>query len=293
MGTRSNLFLASLLCCFLASPAFAESEGVSVSGTSTGEAPNDPKSAFEVGAARAVGQAAEPTSSGPKQSEWQFSAQPYLWMSGMKGDMGVVEQVEPVGVDLSFINIVGAMKFALMGNFEARKGRFVVSADALFLSMGASNHIEIRERDFTDVELDTRTIIATTAAGYRAIDQPGVSMDVLGGPRIYSMKTSLDLEGPNRSFSGSKTETWIDPVIAVRFEAGLGRNCLVRGYGDVGGFGIASDHTWQLLGSVDCSISRHWSLSAGWRHLDIDYDHNGFVFDAAMSGPILGATYRF
>ena len=290
MGTPSNLFLTSMLCCLLASPAFADSKGVGVSDAPIAKAP-DPGSVYGVGVA--VAQAAEPANPGTKQSEWQFSAQPYLWMSGMKGDMGVVEQVEPVGVDLSFIDIVGAMKFALMGNFEARKGRFVASADALFLSMGASDNIEIREVDFLDVELDTRTFIATMAAGYRAVDQPGVSLDVLAGPRIYSMKTSLDLEGPNRSFSGSKTETWVDPVIAVRFDAALSENWSVRAYGDVGGFGIASDHTWQLSGAVDYRISRRWSLSAGWRHLDIDFDHNGFVFDAAMSGPILGAIYRF
>ena len=107
------------------------------------------------------------------------------------------------------------------------------------------------------------------------------------------MKTALDLEGPQRSFSGSKTETWIDPMVGARFQAPLGQNWSLKTYGDVGGFGVGSHFTWQLLGEVQYDLSSRWSLSAGWRHLKIDYDHNGFVFDAAMDGPILGAVYRF
>ena len=70
-------------------------------------------------------------------------------------------------------------------------------------------------------------------------------------------------------------------------------NVLPVAYGDIGGFGVGSHLTWQLLGGVQYDVSSRWSLSAGWRHLDINYDHKGFVFDAAMDGPILGAVYKF
>ena len=228
-----------------------------------------------------------------QESGWQFSASPYLWMSGMKGDMGVVEEVEPVGVDLSFVDILGALKFALMGSLEARNGRFVATTDALFLTMGADEDIDIREEDFLDVELDTKTFIATATGGYRAVDRGSMFVDVFAGGRFYSMKTSLDLEGPQRSFSGSKTENWIDPVMGARFQAPLGQNWSVQTYADIGGFGMGSHFTWQVIGLIEYDLSSRWSLTGGWRHLDIDYDHDGFVFDASMSGPILGAVYHF
>lgn len=239
----------------------------------------------------ASGSAPAPTTG--RESGWQFSVSPYLWMSGLKGDMGVIEEVAPVGVDMSFFDILDAMKFSLMGGFEARNGRFVGTTDMVYLKMGASENIEIREADFLDVELGTTTFIATATAGYRAVDRDGLFVDVFAGGRYYAMKTSLDLDGPQRSFSGSKTETWIDPIIGASFQAPIAPNWSVRTYGDIGGFGISSHLTWQLRGEVQYDLSRHWSLTAGWRHLDIDYDHKGFVFDAAMDGPILGATYRF
>ena len=207
--------------------------------------------------------------------------------------MGVAEDVEPVGVDMSFFDILDAMKFALMGSFEARNGRFVGTTDMVYLKMGASKNIEIRETDFLDVELGTTTFIATATAGYRAVDKGPLFVDVFAGGRYYAMKTSLDLEGPMRSFSGSKTETWLDPIIGASFQAPIAPNWAFKAYGDIGGFGIGSHLSWQLRGDVQYDLSQRWSLTAGWRHLDIDYDDNGFVFDAAMDGPIVGATYRF
>jgi hypothetical protein len=32
---------------------------------------------------------------------------------------------------------------------------------------------------------------------------------------------------------------------------------------------------------------------AAWRHLDIDYDKDGLVYDVRLSGPTFGVTVRF
>jgi len=238
-------------------------------------------------------QAGEPASPTTDEQGWEFSAGPYLWMSSLKGDMGVVPEVEPVGIDFSFGDIFHHMKFALMGKFDARHGRFIATGDLLFLKMSASDDIEIRDVDFLDVKLTSSTFLTTVTAGYRAVDKDRMFLDLLAGGRLNVMKTGLDLTGPQRSFSGSETETWIDPVIAARFQVPLGKHWAARTYGDVGGFGVGSHFTWQLVGGVEYDVSSRWTLSAGWRHLDIDYDHQGFVFDAAMDGPILGAVYQF
>jgi hypothetical protein len=214
-------------------------------------------------------------------------------MAGLKGDMGVVSAIQPVAVDLSFGTILKHLKFAAMGSFDARKDRLVLSGDLLYLKLSASDNIDIREIDFLDAKLKSTTFITTLTAGYRAVDQGPLFVDVFAGGRIDSMKTGLDLNGPTRSFSGSKRATWFDPIIGVRFEAPLGPGWTVRTYGDIGGFGVGSHSTWQLRGEIHYDVSQHWALTAGWRHLKINYDHNGYVFDAAMDGPILGAIYRF
>lgn len=239
-------------------------------------------------------QAAEPVGGLVAQkSGWQFSTYTYLWLAGIEGDMGVAEEVAPVEVDLSFGDIFDHLKFAFMGAAEARRGRFVATGDTMFIKMTASDNIEIREVDFLDVKLKSTTFVTTLTAGYRALDQDRLYFDLFGGGRLNSMKVGLDLDGPRRSFSESETKTWIDPIIGFSFQMPLGPRWTAKTYADVGGFGLASHFTWQLLGAIDYDISRRWSLSAGWRHLKTDYEDDGFVFDAAMDGPILGAIYRF
>jgi hypothetical protein len=234
----------------------------------------------------------EPPGASP-DSGWHVSFSPYLWMSGLKGDMGVVEPVEPVAVDLSFGDVFNHLKFVAMGSFEARRGRFVTTTDTMYISLSATDNIKVREADFLDADLKTKTFVTTMTAGYRAVNQGHLYVDVFGGGRLNSVKTGLDLEGPQRSFSGSKSETWIDPVIGVRLAAPLGEHWSIKTYGDIGGFGVSSHFTWQVYGLIEYDLSRRWSLAGGWRHLSTDFDQKGFVFDARMDGPILGAIYRF
>jgi hypothetical protein len=294
IGTNSYLLAAAGLCCLLASPAAAD--GLVPTNPNTQQAAAVADATTTSDASEAAVQdvlPAEPVGAPTQGSRWQFSVSPYLWMSGLNGELGVSEQVQPVGVDLPFTKILGALKFALMGTFEARHDRFVATGDMLYINLRTSDDLDIREADFVDGELRSKIFMSTVAAGYRAVDQGRLSVDILAGARLMSMKTGLDLQGPQRTFSGSASETWIDPIVAVRFQAPLGPRWALQTYGDIGGFGVGSHLSWQLQAMIDYELSRRWSLSGGWRHLDIDFDNNGFVFDAALDGPIIRAVYRF
>jgi opacity protein-like surface antigen len=61
---------------------------------------------------------------------------------------------------------------------------------------------------------------------------------------------------------------------------------------DIGGFGVGSDLTWQLFGGVGYQCTRNVEVEAGWRYLAIDYDDDGMVFDATVSGLILGLGFK-
>ena len=67
----------------------------------------------------------------------------------------------------------------------------------------------------------------------------------------------------------------------------------VAGTDHVGGFGVASDLTWQLVGTLEYQFSDWFAARAGYRHLKVDYEDGGFVWDVDLSGPIVGATFRF
>ena len=40
-------------------------------------------------------------------------------------------------------------------------------------------------------------------------------------------------------------------------------------------------------------VTDGFGISAGWRHLEVDYDGDDALFDVSQSGPVIGATFRF
>lgn len=91
--------------------------------------------------------------------------------------------------------------------------------------------------------------------------------------------------------SGSKG--WVDPIIGFRARYNLTENIYLAAKGDVGGFGVGSDLSWQAFGALGYQLTNHWSSELGYKYLSVDYAKGGFVFDAAMAGLFVGLKYSF
>jgi hypothetical protein len=226
-------------------------------------------------------------------SGWEVSATPYLWVPGLKGDAGVSNQLPTVGLDLSSGDTLDMLHFGVMGRADARHDRFVAAADVFYVDLRADKSLSVHDREFGQAALKTRLFFTTVAAGYRLVDDGPASVDLVGGVRVVNLDLDLAVSGPRRSLQRSTSQTWIDPVVGARAHGRLGGRWSYSAYGDIGGFGVGSEFTWQASGTVDYRAGARWTLSAGWRHLDIDYAEAGFLYDAALDGPILNAAYRF
>jgi hypothetical protein len=53
-------------------------------------------------------------------NEWRYAVTPYMWLTGLEGDVGVGRVSS--SVDLSPSDILRNLKFGIMGAGEARKG---------------------------------------------------------------------------------------------------------------------------------------------------------------------------
>jgi hypothetical protein len=276
-----DLPLAALLVVASAAPAYAAD-------------PDDPLSSEVAAATTSTAAAQEPADTPPKPDDgdrWEFTIAPYLWASSMKADIST-PQGENVQVDESFTKILSAIKFAFMGAFDARKGRFVTVHDLIFLHTGSSTKGSIGP-GLVEADADLRTIVVTSVAGYRVVDKGPMFVDLMAGARLTSMRTELGLTGPLRSVERENSKTKIGPVIAGRVRVPFNEKWGAALYGDVGGFGIVADISWELIGTVQYDISSHWRLGAGWRHLVAKQDKNDFDADLKLSGPFLTAAYRF
>jgi len=112
--------------------------------------------------------------------------------------------------------------------------------------------------------------------------------------RIWYVKNKLRLNaGAAPTVSTDESKSWVDPIVMARANLALGGGFALVAYGDVGGFGIASDLTWQLMGLVGYRFNDWIDGAIGYRHLSVDYSNDGFLWDVRMSGPILGVAFRF
>jgi hypothetical protein len=228
----------------------------------------------------------------PNADGWRFGVTPYVWFASLKGDVATFPRLPSASVDVGFDDIIENTDFALMLAAEARRDRFGIVADLSYLSLSADG--DVPGPLFGGADVDVRTVFGTVAGLYRAVKTDKVSVDVGAGFRIWYVDTEISFSSgllPGRSFEAD--EVWADPIIGLRFEAELGRGFSFAAAGDVGGFGLASDLTWQLLGTLDYRFNDWFSVRAGYRHLAVDYENDGFVWDVDLSGPIVGATFRF
>jgi hypothetical protein len=108
------------------------------------------------------------------------------------------------------------------------------------------------------------------------------------------MDTDLKLDaGLSPSVKGSDTEDWIDPMIGLRIEHQITEKWVALARADIGGFGVGSDFSWQAFGAIGYRWRPNAAILAGYRYLDIDYDSNGFTFDAATAGIMIGLQWTF
>ena len=121
-----------------------------------------------------------------------------------------------------------------------------------------------------------------------------MSTDLFFGGRFVSLDASVQLAAGGK-VQGS--ESWFDPIIGVSHHRDFTKKFTVSSSGDFGGLGIGSDMTWSLRVMGGYRMTDHSNVWFGYRYLDIDYDDGTgagkFVFDVAMHGPILGASFHF
>ena len=258
-------------------------------GASAASAANNDE-ALDAAAATTTEQPAA-TEPSPTDDRWEVTVAPYLWASAMKVDIAT-PQGENVEIDESFTDILGAIKFVFMGAVEARRGRFVTVTDLIFLSTGSETEGSIGP-GLIEADTDMRTIVVTSVAGYRAVDKGPMYVDVMAGARLTSMRAELELTGPLNSVERESSKTKIGPVIAARAHVPFDERWGFGLYCDVGGFGITSDISWELVGTVQYDASEHWRLGAGWRHFVVHQDKGEFDIDLKLTGPFLTAAYRF
>ncbi|MCA8883953.1 MAG: hypothetical protein KDA50_09455 [Rhodobacteraceae bacterium] len=239
-------------------------------------------------AALIIGTAAEAQDT----SDWQFQITPYAWLSGLEGDVGAIPGVPSGSVDLSFGDILDDLDFAGMVMASARNGPWVIYLDTAYVRTSSTEKLGGRVFDRVDVESETANLALSVGRAFA--ETPGGSVDVYVGARAWWMENRFDLHGV-RGGRSKRTEdaNWIDPLIGISARTQVADRWILFGALEAGGFGVGSDNAWSALAGATYQVTDRFGATFGWRHLAVDYNSNGVLFDVHQAGPVLGATFKF
>jgi opacity protein-like surface antigen len=212
-------------------------------------------------------------------AKWQYEITPYLWAAGISGDIGL----GPISThtSASFSDILQRLDFGAMGAFEARKDRWGVLFDGMYIKLSNSEDIA-RGRVRVKVTQQQYSL----AGAWRAT-QGRTPLDLIAGMRYNSIEPRLETRRATRS---DTKDAW-DPFIGARVQVPLSQRWTLVGYADVGQFG--GDPAWQALAGVNYAFNDKVIGKLGYRRYQVDYDKNNFKYDSAMYGIYVGVGFRF
>jgi hypothetical protein len=257
---------------------------------------------------------------------WRFSLTPYVWLPTINADLAF-----PLpggggggggGQDGSFATEIGPnqyltnLDFALMLNAQARRGPWSLMADYIGLRMSGERSTV---RDFTiggtllpgprpGVSVDTGTTTSLRAdlwnlvGGHSVSDDAAHPVDVVAGVRLGRLASTVDWRlsaslglpdgtpALDRTGSAGVSKNVTDAIVGLRGTWKIDARWSVPWYVDVGAG--TSQLTWQAL--IGAAYAFGWGeLSVAWRHLSVKGDGGSAFESVSLSGPSIGATFRF
>jgi len=254
----------------------------------------------------------------PPTGRWTYAVTPYLWLPGLDGTFkyGLPPGSGNPDVSVSEKNVLEAIDAFFMISGEARRDRWSLFGDYIYLKLSTSNSA-VKAVNFnpglpavdpfsTTVNRGTATRIEgsvlTLAGGLQLAGAADAPLDGIAGLRYFRIRTSSDWNlsaavagpGPRQSFaaagSASRGDDLWDAVVGARGRVRVADRWYVPYYVDVGGG--SSKLTWQALAGLGYAFS--WGdISLSYRYLFYDQSNDKLMQDFKFKGGMLGATFRF
>ena len=215
---------------------------------------------------------------------WTVELTPYLWAAGLDGNTAADGTGSEIDTDYKFFSLDN-LDFALGTAVEAHKGRWGVLGDAMYVEF--SDEFDRAPNSEVEISGGVFDMVGLMAASN------GRPLELVFGLRYVALKSTVDIAPVPRA---EARESWLDPIIGLRYAYDFNDRWSVALRGDVGGAGISS-HSSELATNVSAifgwRISDKVTLRGGYRMLQMDFDGDDLVLDATLQGYIVGASWAF
>lgn len=238
-----------------------------------------------------------PAPAPPPEEGWVFEVAPYAWFLNLDGESVLGGREADVDRDLADLgdpeadSLFGGAVWA-----EARKDRF-----GLFL------HPTYARLDFQESwggvegEWEGDAVFLEGGIFYRLVEADLGDgdrqwwLDGLLGARWTYLEADVDFSAPLSDFDEDRD--WVDPFVGARLGVPLTDRVNFSLRGDVGGFDVGSELSWQAMATLGYELGERSEVFLGYRALDQRYVRNSgsdrFRWDVTMHGPVVGMGLRF
>ncbi len=128
-----------------------------------------------------------------------------------------------------------------------------------------------------------QAILAQRRAELQAAIQSGVSA------RVEQAKTRLAREiagvlKDKLDTRVARADDWFDPFVGLRGRYYLAKSFYLTGRGDIGGFGVGADLSWQVNAGFGYQLTPNIFAETTYRVYDVDYRQDGLIYDVLTQG---------
>lgn len=238
---------------------------------------------------------------------WQFALTAYGYLPTISGTAYFPVPATGASFNLNQSDLNNNLKIAFMGSLDARRGRWGLFTDVLYLDLGRRN---TNLHDFTiggsgipaattsDMSIDMKSWITNAVGEYRLLSVGGSTLDAVAGVRYLSLKERLewDFTGslgslPEAARSGDQEidSDIVDGIVGVKGQLRGDGAWMMPFYLDVGTGG--AHFTWQSATGV--AYMFHWGeVSLLYRYTEFRFNSSRLQ-DLTIAGLMVGATFRW
>jgi len=260
--------------------------------------------AFFLASSASAGSAADSLDAG-----WRFSVTPYLWVPRIDGTLNFTARPGTGNeflVTIEPIDYIEHLNVPIMVAAAARKGPWTLATDFFFVDFsgdratvtsvtGPGGNVEVPIDAGSSVGL--QATIWSLGGGYAVVRGPTATLQILGGFRYFAVETSLDWQFAAGSAtapqSGTLTQSddlW-DAIVGIQGEARFGGGRWLLPYYLDAGTG-SSSLTLKAMAGLGYAFG-WWDLRLMYHHLQYDAGESALIQELSLSGPALGASFRF
>jgi hypothetical protein len=224
--------------------------------------------------------------------QWQYDFEVYGWLPQID-----ITSVIGGDIKLTLKDLLQNLDMMAMFDFGARKNKWSMHADVIYLNLGAKEEISgeiIGHPVSLGVDVDLRGFISTVHGGYQVVVNDKNQMDVIAGIRYLYLRLPLEFNLGDRTrkvtLGGSDEDKW-DGIVGLQGVRTINDKWYFDYYGDIGAG--ESDLTFQTKLGFGYHFNK-FTGTFGFRYLRWNFDDKkGDLENMYVIGPYVGAKWAW